>query len=131
MCGRDRRRSLSATTDAAREMARDDIESARPQPRSLHIPSAVLGDLIGTYFRLIHNIPHTLFHEPSFLAALNNDDVPKFTTLAMAALSARYVYWSPILHSTDSTMGFLQMCTFEAQTLDFEGKSLPKKRCVS
>lgn len=53
-------------------------------------PRAVLKELIELYFLLIHNGSHTLFHVPSFLRELENDEAPEVLLLMMIALSARY-----------------------------------------
>jgi hypothetical protein len=52
-------------------------------------PRPVLGELVELYFRFMHDGPHTLFHEPTFLSRLAQNMVPSFLLLAMISLSSR------------------------------------------
>ncbi|KAL5344027.1 hypothetical protein BJX70DRAFT_352417 [Aspergillus crustosus] len=47
-------------------------------------------DLVHLYFRFIHNIPHTIFHEPTFLRRLDDSTAPTVHVYAMCALAARF-----------------------------------------
>ncbi|KAH7336167.1 putative C6 transcription factor [Rhexocercosporidium sp. MPI-PUGE-AT-0058] len=44
------------------------ISKQPDDPASLIPPKSVLNELVDIYFRLIHDGPHTLFHEPTFQA---------------------------------------------------------------
>ncbi|KAH6684754.1 hypothetical protein B0J14DRAFT_573532 [Halenospora varia] len=59
-------------------------------PSLLIPPKAVLEELVDLYFRLIHDGPHTLFHEPTFLARLAENLIPGFLLLALISLSTRF-----------------------------------------
>ncbi|KAL2820162.1 hypothetical protein BDW59DRAFT_164775 [Aspergillus cavernicola] len=47
-------------------------------------------ELVNLYFRFIHDIPHTIFHQPSFLHRLNEGTAPMIHVYAMCALAARF-----------------------------------------
>ncbi|KAJ0415365.1 hypothetical protein BJY00DRAFT_266062 [Aspergillus carlsbadensis] len=70
--------------------------SPRQPPVALEGPLEVLAsrdlcvELVQTYFRFIHDIPHTIFHEPSFLRRLNDGTAPTVHVYAMCALAARF-----------------------------------------
>ncbi|CZR68016.1 uncharacterized protein PAC_17915 [Phialocephala subalpina] len=64
--------------------------SSADDPSSLIPPKSVLVELVDLYFRLIHDGPHTLFHEPTFLSNLSSKSVPISLLLAVIALSARF-----------------------------------------
>ncbi|KAH8679563.1 hypothetical protein BGZ60DRAFT_400248 [Tricladium varicosporioides] len=59
-------------------------------PLTLIPPKVVLQELVDLYFRLIHDGPHTLFHEPTFLARLAENLIPGFLLLAVISLSTRF-----------------------------------------
>ncbi|KAL4926360.1 putative C6 transcription factor [Aspergillus undulatus] len=47
-------------------------------------------ELVHLYFRFIHDIPHTVFHEPTFLRRLSDGNAPIIHIYAMCALAARF-----------------------------------------
>ncbi|KAL2840423.1 hypothetical protein BJY01DRAFT_218545 [Aspergillus pseudoustus] len=65
-------------------------------PAALEGPLGVLAsrevcvELVQIYFRFIHDIPHTIFHEPSFLRRLNDGTASTIHIYAMCALAARF-----------------------------------------
>jgi hypothetical protein len=71
------------------------LPSLNSKRSSLTTTKTLLTELVDLYFRLIHNTPHTLFHESSFLSELESERIPKFILLGMIALSARYVSTVP------------------------------------
>jgi hypothetical protein len=52
---------------------------------------ALFLELVSLYFRSIHNVAHTLFHEASFMRLLNEGRASLMHVHAMCALVARYV----------------------------------------
>ncbi|KAK0112921.1 hypothetical protein ONS95_014642 [Cadophora gregata] len=60
------------------------------EPSSLLPPQPVLDELVDLYFRLIHDGPHTLFHEPSFVSKVASNSAPAALVFAVIALSARF-----------------------------------------
>jgi hypothetical protein len=69
--------------------------SPRQPPVALAGPLEVLAsrdlcvELVHIYFRFIHDIPHTIFHEPSFLRRLSDGTASTVHIYAMCALAAR------------------------------------------
>ncbi|KAG4437723.1 hypothetical protein IFR05_006806 [Cadophora sp. M221] len=57
---------------------------------SLLPPKPVLNELVDLYFRLIHDGPHTLFHEPTFVSNFSSNLVPHSLVFAVIALAARF-----------------------------------------
>jgi hypothetical protein len=51
----------------------------------------VLLELVPLYFQYVHNIAHTIFHEPSFLHRLQEGKASMTHVYAMCALAARLV----------------------------------------
>jgi hypothetical protein len=51
----------------------------------------VLLELVPLYFQYVHNIAHTIFHEPSFMQRLQEGKVSMTPVYAMCALAARLV----------------------------------------
>lgn len=49
----------------------------------------LLSDLVCLYFRYIHNVAHSLFHEPSFMDRLKDGSASLIHVYAMCALAAR------------------------------------------
>ncbi|KAL4738790.1 hypothetical protein BDV11DRAFT_188892 [Aspergillus similis] len=47
-------------------------------------------ELVQLYFRFIHDIAHTIFHEPSFLCRFYDGTAPMVQVYAMCALAARF-----------------------------------------
>ncbi|KAL6238323.1 hypothetical protein BDW75DRAFT_201524 [Aspergillus navahoensis] len=47
-------------------------------------------ELVQLYFRFIHDIAHTIFHEPTYLLRLYNGTAPMTQIYAMCALAARF-----------------------------------------
>lgn len=90
---------LASHSSKGSDVLNDDVEAANPPisllssnhtQRSSLIPAkTLLYQLVDLYFRLIHNTPHTLFHESTFLSELDSGSVPQFILLGMIALSAR------------------------------------------
>jgi hypothetical protein len=83
------------------------------KPSSLIPTKPLLTELVDLYFRLIHNAPHTLFHESSFLSKLESEQIPELVLLGMMALSARYVSKAPasdifLCTTTNSILKILQ-----------------------
>lgn len=52
----------------------------------------VLLELVSLYFRFVHNVAHTLFHEASFIRRFNEGRASLLHVHAMCALSARYLF---------------------------------------
>lgn len=52
-------------------------------------PPILLRELVELYFRLIHNGPHTLFHEPTFISELESNTLSPMLMLAIISISAR------------------------------------------
>ncbi|KAE8375135.1 hypothetical protein BDV26DRAFT_283711 [Aspergillus bertholletiae] len=50
----------------------------------------VLHELVGLYFRHIHNIAHTMFHEPSFMQRMKEGTASMKHVYGMCALAARF-----------------------------------------
>lgn len=46
-------------------------------------------ELVSLYFNYIHNIAHSVFHEPSFMHRLKHGKAPLVHVYAMCALAAR------------------------------------------
>ncbi|KAB8276801.1 hypothetical protein BDV30DRAFT_224126 [Aspergillus minisclerotigenes] len=57
----------------------------------------VLHELVGLYFRHIHNIAHTMFHEPSFMHHMREGTASMKHVYGMCALAARFSK-NPIFH---------------------------------
>ncbi|KAJ5757232.1 uncharacterized protein N7511_007414 [Penicillium nucicola] len=47
-------------------------------------------ELVPLYFRYIHNVAHTMFHEASFMRQLHEGQAPPILVYAMYALAARF-----------------------------------------
>ncbi|KAL4798491.1 hypothetical protein BDV19DRAFT_377018 [Aspergillus venezuelensis] len=47
-------------------------------------------ELVSLYFHYIHDIPHTIFHEPTFMRRINDGTAPMVHIYAMCALAARF-----------------------------------------
>ncbi|KAL4916145.1 hypothetical protein BDW62DRAFT_109510 [Aspergillus aurantiobrunneus] len=47
-------------------------------------------ELVHLYFRFIHDIPHTIFHVPTFLRRVDDGTAPMLHVYAMCALAARF-----------------------------------------
>ncbi len=52
-------------------------------------PKPVIAELVDLYFRLIHDGPHTLFHEPTFISKLASNLIPEGLLFAVISLSTR------------------------------------------
>lgn len=61
----------------------------------------LLLELVPLYFQYVHNIAHTIFHEPSFMKRLQQGKAPLMQVYAMCALAARWV--SPHLTRANAT----------------------------
>lgn len=92
----DRERSFNGVS-AAFSPSSHVLRSVRPQPQPqpprsspLVTTPVVLAELVSLYFRFVHNIAHTLFHEASFIRRLNEGRAPMLHVHAMCALAARY-----------------------------------------
>ncbi|KAL3464516.1 hypothetical protein BJX64DRAFT_92198 [Aspergillus heterothallicus] len=64
------------------------IESA--SPLGVFASRELWAELVRIYFRFIHDIPHTIFHEPSFLRRLDDATASPIHIYAMCALAARF-----------------------------------------
>lgn len=68
---------------------------ARGERQSKEYGLGVLGsqelflELVPLYFHYIHNIAHTIFHEPSFMRRLKDGSASMIHVYAMCALAAR------------------------------------------
>lgn len=76
--------------------------SAAPSPAShqqgLVLPSqAVILELVDIYITLLHDKPHSLFHEPSIRQAVQAETISKQVLCGILALSARHVSCIPCL----------------------------------
>jgi hypothetical protein len=49
----------------------------------------LFSELVSLYFHYIHNIAHTVFHEPSFMRRLQDGTVSMIHVYAICALAAR------------------------------------------
>lgn len=68
-----------------------DYELARCQSISTQLPSRPLCiELVGLYFRYIHDTFHSLFHQPSVMQDVADGTIPKVHLFAMISLSARF-----------------------------------------
>lgn len=81
------------------------LRSVKPQsPQPLRSPlvttPAVLIELVSLYFRFVHNIAHTLFHEASFIRRLNEGRASMLHVHAICALAARYFSLPLLLWTT-------------------------------
>ncbi|KAL4954715.1 hypothetical protein BDW69DRAFT_162660 [Aspergillus filifer] len=47
-------------------------------------------ELVSLYFHYIHDIPHTIFHEPTFMRRIYDGTAPMVHIYAMCALAARF-----------------------------------------
>jgi hypothetical protein len=54
-------------------------------------------ELVSLYFRYIHDKFHSIFHRPRLMESVANRTVPKIILYAIASLSARYTYATPLL----------------------------------
>lgn len=102
----DRERSLNGVSATAFSPSSQMLRSVRPQPQPqpprsspLVTTPVVIAELVSLYFRFVHNIAHTLFHEASFIRRLNEGRAPMLHVHAMCALAARYFIsvFSPLL----------------------------------
>ncbi|KAH6722860.1 fungal-specific transcription factor, partial [Leptodontidium sp. MPI-SDFR-AT-0119] len=59
-------------------------------PVSLNLPTALILEIVGLYFDLIHDQFHTLFHRSSFTGEVARGTAPLPILFAMVALSARF-----------------------------------------
>jgi hypothetical protein len=100
-----------------------------PSHTSILPPKALLRDLINLYFRLIHNGPHTLFHEPTFHAEFESDNLPPYLLLAIASVSARYTIPFLVWKISFTHIDFQQMRTFQGSTHDCGAKNMAKLQC--
>ncbi|ODM14251.1 hypothetical protein SI65_08402 [Aspergillus cristatus] len=66
------------------------LRPVKPQRSPLVTTPVVLLELVSLYFRFVHNIAHTLFHEASFIRRFNEGRASLLHVHAMCALSARY-----------------------------------------
>ncbi|KAL2068486.1 hypothetical protein VTL71DRAFT_16584 [Oculimacula yallundae] len=80
------------------------LSSCLPQPRDINtlatssstrqewrLPQRLLlRELVELYFCYIHDGPHTLFHEPTFLSGLELGRIPDFVLFAVISLSTRF-----------------------------------------
>lgn len=53
--------------------------------------SELVLELVPLYFQYVHNIAHTIFHEPSFMDRLQEGKASMTHVYAMCALAARWV----------------------------------------
>ncbi|PVH84960.1 hypothetical protein DL98DRAFT_568590 [Cadophora sp. DSE1049] len=88
-------------------------------PASLLPPKPVLNELVDLYFRLIHDGPHTLFHEPTFVSNLASNSVPAGLVFAVIALSARF---STNNHFRDDAQGYAR--AYAAASLELLQKEM-------
>lgn len=71
------------------------LRPAKPQRSPLVTTPTVLLELVSLYFRFVHNVAHTLFHEASFIRRFNEGRASLLHVHAMCALSARYFVICP------------------------------------
>ncbi|GME55823.1 hypothetical protein BKCO1_3000229 [Neofusicoccum parvum] len=65
--------------------------TALSQPQTIaHPPSNTVQELVDLYITLIHDKPHSLFHEPSLRQAAAADAVPRQALYGILGLSARH-----------------------------------------
>lgn len=65
------------------------LRPVKPLKSPLVTTPAVLLELVSLYFRFVHNVAHTLFHEASFIRRFNEGRASLLHVHAMCALSAR------------------------------------------
>ncbi|KAL4939200.1 hypothetical protein BDV06DRAFT_39076 [Aspergillus oleicola] len=93
--------SKSCSLGLARRSTRADggqpptVEDRRSSAASEDAPTGLASrqlftELVHLYFRYIHDIPHTIFHEPTFMRRLNDGTAPMIHIYAMCALAARF-----------------------------------------
>jgi len=79
----DRTRGHSSEVSTSQE----DIMAA---DEPLQLPDKqVVFELVDLYFRLIHNVVHTMFHEHSCISDIQHEMLPPMVSFAIIALSAR------------------------------------------
>ncbi|KAL4808031.1 hypothetical protein BDV18DRAFT_158150 [Aspergillus unguis] len=66
------------------------LSNASEGPLSVLASQQIWVELVHLYFRFIHDIPHTIFHEPTFFRRLNEGSANMIHVYAMCALAARF-----------------------------------------
>ncbi|KAL4888461.1 hypothetical protein BDV59DRAFT_196505 [Aspergillus ambiguus] len=85
-------------------------------------------ELVSLYFRFIHNVAHSLFHEISFMRSIYEERESTLLVLFMAALSARY----STNHIFEGQMPRLRGQRFfsEAKTMIYEKLTSPSLESI-
>ncbi|KAF2226208.1 hypothetical protein BDZ85DRAFT_192868 [Elsinoe ampelina] len=54
------------------------------------LDESVVDEVVGLYFRHIHDKPHTIFHEKTFRASIADKTAPEMNVLAVIGMAARF-----------------------------------------
>ncbi|KAG8631923.1 hypothetical protein KVT40_001063 [Elsinoe batatas] len=54
------------------------------------LDESVVDEVVGLYFRHIHDKPHTIFHEKTFRASIADKSAPEMNVLAVIGIAARF-----------------------------------------
>ncbi|KAK5046592.1 hypothetical protein LTR84_007353 [Exophiala bonariae] len=83
--------ALDVRTNSSASPTAADYELGRCQSISTQLPSRPLCiELVGLYFRYIHDTFHSLFHQPTVMQEVADGTIPKVHLFAMISLAARF-----------------------------------------
>jgi len=95
-------------------------------------PLPVIKGLVTLYFRVIHDGPHTLFHEPTLQAEISSNITPRVILLSIIAISARQIIRSSLIINSNLTFysDSQKMHSSKTWIPDCGVVHMPKKQCV-